>query len=67
MASRHTNLGLLAALLVATVTGIGAFLVGTSAGRLVVIAHDAAGPAVVVLAPWKQQARGTPTAPRRDG
>lgn len=55
MAGRRTNLGLLAALLVAAVTGVGAFVVGTATGRAVVIAHGAAGLAVVVLTPWKQQ------------
>ena len=55
MAGRRTNLGLLVALVVAMGTGVGAFAVGTPAGRVVVVAHGAAGLAVVVLAPWKQQ------------
>ncbi len=36
-------------------TGVGAFAVGTSTGRAVVIAHGVAGVAVAVLAPWKQR------------
>lgn len=55
MAGRRTNLGLLVALVVAMGTGVGAFAVGTPAGRAVVVAHGVAGLAVVVLAPWKQR------------
>jgi DMSO/TMAO reductase YedYZ molybdopterin-dependent catalytic subunit len=55
MSDRRTNLGLLAALVVATVTGVAAFAAGTAAGRPVVVAHGLAGLAVVVLTPWKQR------------
>ena len=55
MAGRRTNLALLAALVVATGTGVGAFAVGTVTGRTMVVAHGVAGIAVVLLSPWKQQ------------
>ena len=55
MAGRRTNLALLVALVVAMGTGVGAFAVGTAAGRAVVVAHGMAGLAVVLLTPWKQQ------------
>lgn len=55
MAGRRTNLGLLVALVVAMGTGVGAFALGTPTGRAVVVAHGAAGLAVVLLAPWKQR------------
>jgi hypothetical protein len=50
---RITNLALLAALLVAFATGIGAVATGTASGRWVVIAHGVVGVAVVLLVPWK--------------
>lgn len=53
MAGRHTNLGLLAALLLAFATGWAAFAAGTEWGRPVVVVHGVAGLAVVALAPWK--------------
>ncbi|HEX6257123.1 MAG TPA: molybdopterin-dependent oxidoreductase [Euzebyales bacterium] len=55
MSGRRTNLGLLLALVVATVTGWAAFAIGSAAGGPVVIAHGVAGLAVVVLTPWKQR------------
>ena len=53
MVGRHTNLGLLGALLVAFVSGWVAFAAGTGWGRPVVLVHGIAGLAVVALAPWK--------------
>ena len=53
MTGRHTNLGLLGALLVAFATGWAAFGAGTGWGRPVVLMHGIAGLAVVALAPWK--------------
>jgi hypothetical protein len=50
---RRTNLALLVALAVATVTGVAAFSVGTGWARWLVVAHGSAGIAVIVLAPWK--------------
>ncbi|HEX2178059.1 MAG TPA: hypothetical protein VHL54_00860, partial [Actinomycetota bacterium] len=53
MTGRHTNLGLLSALLVAFATGWIAFAAGTGWARPVVVIHGIAGLAVVALAPWK--------------
>jgi DMSO/TMAO reductase YedYZ molybdopterin-dependent catalytic subunit len=53
MGMRRTNLALLAVLVVALVTGGLAFAAGTGWGRPGVLAHGAAGLAVLVLAPWK--------------
>jgi DMSO/TMAO reductase YedYZ molybdopterin-dependent catalytic subunit len=53
MGMRRTNLALLAVLVVALVTGGLAFAAGTGWGRPAVLAHGAAGLAVLVLAPWK--------------
>src|SRR5215207_11356420 len=53
MRTRRTNLGLLAVLAVALVTGALAFAAGTGWGRPVVVGHAVAGLAVLVLAPWK--------------
>jgi DMSO/TMAO reductase YedYZ molybdopterin-dependent catalytic subunit len=53
MGSRRTNLALLAVLVVALGSGALAFAAGTGWGRPVLVAHGAAGLAVLVLAPWK--------------
>jgi DMSO/TMAO reductase YedYZ molybdopterin-dependent catalytic subunit len=53
MGTRRTNLALLVVLVVALVSGGLAFAAGTGWGRPVVVAHGAAGLAVLVLAPWK--------------
>jgi DMSO/TMAO reductase YedYZ molybdopterin-dependent catalytic subunit len=53
MRTRRTNLGLLAVLAVALVSGALAFAAGTGWGRPVVVGHAVAGLAVLVLAPWK--------------
>jgi DMSO/TMAO reductase YedYZ molybdopterin-dependent catalytic subunit len=53
MGMRRTNLALLAVLVVTLVSGGLAFAAGTGWGRPVVVAHGAAGLAVLVLAPWK--------------
>jgi DMSO/TMAO reductase YedYZ molybdopterin-dependent catalytic subunit len=50
---RITNLALLAALLVAFASGVGAVAAGTASGRWVAILHGVAGIAVVLLVPWK--------------
>jgi DMSO/TMAO reductase YedYZ molybdopterin-dependent catalytic subunit len=50
---RITNLALLATLLVAFATGIGAVATGTASGRWVAVAHGVVGVAVVLLVPWK--------------
>jgi hypothetical protein len=53
MAGRRTNLALLAALVLAFVTGVTAFGLGTTTGRWVLIAHATFGFAIVLLTPWK--------------
>jgi DMSO/TMAO reductase YedYZ molybdopterin-dependent catalytic subunit len=53
MRTRRTNLALLVVLVIALVSGGLAFAAGTGWGRPVVVAHGAAGLAVLVLAPWK--------------
>lgn len=53
MSSRRTNLGLLAFLSLALLTGALAFGTGTRWVRLAVVAHGVAGLGVVVLSPWK--------------
>jgi len=53
MAGRRTNLALLWATLLAALTGVGAFIVGTPPGRWMVVAHGVVALAIVVLTPWK--------------
>jgi DMSO/TMAO reductase YedYZ molybdopterin-dependent catalytic subunit len=53
MGARRTNLALLVVLVAALASGGLAFAAGTGWGRPVVVAHAAAGLAVLVLAPWK--------------
>ena len=53
MAGRHTNLALLWATILALVTGVAAFTVGTSGGRWVIVGHGVVALAIIVLAPWK--------------
>lgn len=53
MADWRTNVALLWASLLALITGVAAFLVGTPPGRWIVVAHGAVALAIVVLAPWK--------------
>ncbi|WP_425954585.1 molybdopterin-dependent oxidoreductase [Xylanimonas sp. McL0601] len=50
-----TNLTLLAVLVLAFATGIGAVATGSSRGRWVVVAHGIAGIAVILLIPWKSR------------
>jgi DMSO/TMAO reductase YedYZ molybdopterin-dependent catalytic subunit len=50
---RITNLTLLAALVVAFASGVGAVATGTASGRWVAVAHGIVGVAVVLLVPWK--------------
>jgi hypothetical protein len=53
MASRRTNLGLLALLALGLLTGTLAFGVGVAAGRAITIAHGVVGFGLIVLSPWK--------------
>jgi DMSO/TMAO reductase YedYZ molybdopterin-dependent catalytic subunit len=50
---RLTNVTLLAALLLAFATGVGAVTTGSARGRWVVVAHGIVAVAVVLLVPWK--------------
>ncbi|KQS64881.1 molybdopterin-dependent oxidoreductase [Modestobacter sp. Leaf380] len=53
-AGRRTNLALLGLLLVAGGTGVLGFAVGTpTAGRVIAVAHGAAGLGLLLLLPWK--------------
>ncbi|MCW2581858.1 MAG: oxidoreductase molybdopterin binding protein [Klenkia sp.] len=53
-AGRRTNLGLLGLLLIAGGTGVLGFAVGTpTAGRVIAVAHGAAGLGLLLLLPWK--------------
>jgi hypothetical protein len=68
-AGRRSNLALLGLLLVAGGTGVLGFAVGTpTAGRVVAIAHGAAGLGLLLLVPWKtvvvRRARARPAALR---
>ena len=53
MAGRRTNLALLVLLAAAVATGAMAYATGQPWGRWVLVAHGAAGVAIVLLAPWK--------------
>lgn len=53
MAGRRTNLALLWASVLALISGVAAFLVGTRPGRWVIVAHGVFALAIVVLIPWK--------------
>jgi DMSO/TMAO reductase YedYZ molybdopterin-dependent catalytic subunit len=52
---RATNLTLLAALLLAFATGVGAVATGSERGRWVVIGHGLAAMLVILLIPWKSR------------
>ena len=52
-APRVTNLALLAVLLLAFGTGVGAVSAGAPGGRWVVVAHGVVAMAVILLVPWK--------------
>lgn len=66
-AGRRTNLALLLLLVGAVATGGTAFAIGTELGRWVVVAHGAAGLAIVLLAPWKGAISARGLRRRREG
>jgi len=71
-AGRRSNLALLALLLIAGGTGVLGFAVGTPvAGRVIAVAHGAAGLGLLLLVPWKtvvvRRARRRPAARRAPG
>ena len=67
MAGRRTNLALLALLIITFLTGLLSWAIGSSLDRWIVIAHGAAGLAIVVLAPWKGVIARRGLARRRPG
>lgn len=67
MAGRRTNLALLWAAVLALVTGVSAFLVGTPAGRWVIVAHGVLSLVIVVLAPHKSAIAARGIRRRRSG
>jgi DMSO/TMAO reductase YedYZ molybdopterin-dependent catalytic subunit len=58
MAGRRTNLALLWVVVLALLTGVATFTVGTPAGRWVTVAHGLIALALVVLTPWKSTIMG---------
>ena len=67
MAGRRTNLALLALLILAFLTGIASWLVGSALVRWIVIAHGIVGLGIVALAPWKKTIASRGLARRRPG
>jgi voltage-gated potassium channel Kch len=67
VAGRRTNLALLALLLLAFVTGVASWLVGSALVRWIVIAHGILGLGIVALAPWKRTIATRGLARRRPG
>ena len=67
MAGRRTNLALLWVSVVALVSGVAAFLVGTPSGTWVVIAHGVVALAIVILIPWKSMIAARGLSRRRPG
>jgi hypothetical protein len=67
MAGRRTNLALLWVSVVALVSGVTAFLVGTPSGTWVVIAHGVVALAIVILIPWKSMIAARGLSRRRPG
>lgn len=67
MPRRRTNLALLWATVLALVTGVAAFLVGTEPGQWVIVAHGVFALAIVVLSPWKSLIAGRGLTRRRPG
>src|SRR5262245_9633825 len=55
LSGRLTNLALLAALILAFATGVGAVATGSERGRWVVIGHGVAAMLVILLIPWKSR------------
>lgn len=58
MAGRRTNLTLLWTTVLALVTGVVAFAIGTPSGRWITIAHGVLALSIVVLLPWKSLIAG---------
>lgn len=67
MTGRRTNLALLWVSVLALVTGVAAFIVGTPAGAWVIVAHGVSALAIIVLTPWKTTIAGRGIRRRRPG
>jgi voltage-gated potassium channel Kch len=67
VAGRRTNLALLALLVLALVTGVASWLVGSALVRWIVIAHGVVGLGIVALVPWKRTIASRGLARRRPG
>ena len=67
MAGRRTNLALLGLLVLAFVTGVASWLVGSALVRWIVLAHGVVGLGIVALAPWKRTIARRGLARRRPG
>jgi hypothetical protein len=67
VASRRTNLALLALLALAFVTGVASWMVAPGPVRWIVIAHGIVGLGIVALAPWKSTIARRGLARRRPG
>jgi hypothetical protein len=67
VAGRRTNLALLALLVLAFVTGVASWAIGSAVVRSIVIAHGIVGLGIVALAPWKRTIARRGLARRRVG
>jgi DMSO/TMAO reductase YedYZ molybdopterin-dependent catalytic subunit len=67
VAGRRTNLALLALLVLAFVTGVASWAVGSASIRWIVVAHGIFGLGIVALAPWKRTIARRGLARRRVG
>lgn len=67
MAGRRTNLALLWVSILALVTGVAAFTVGSPSGGWVIVAHGVIALAIVVLIPWKSMIAARGLTRRRPG
>ena len=67
MAGRRTNLALLALLVLAFVSGVASWAVGSAVVRWIVIAHGIVGLGIVALTPWKRTIARRGLARRRVG
>jgi hypothetical protein len=67
VAGRRTNLALLALLVLAFVTGVASWAVGSALVRWIVIAHGIVGLGIVTLTPWKRTIASRGLARQRAG
>jgi DMSO/TMAO reductase YedYZ molybdopterin-dependent catalytic subunit len=67
VAGRRTNLALLGLLVLAFMTGVASWVVGSASVRWIVIAHGVVGLGIVALTPWKRTIARRGLARRRAG